>query len=174
MKRKATRISSSSRSGEQEWFNIGHNERKIQARVTFLNNYMPEWRGVIQQHRYDQKHKPISYRPAQDDELQVIAETIRKHRQKGDRYNSIIGKCMAQWKAEFEQQRVEAGPPAPELIAVLVKELFVKLLEKSPSTEELDKFVSLTQSYVASMGNQKAIEKLIQTLILRSDFVYPP
>ena len=157
---------------EQEWFNIGHNERKIQARVTFLNNYMPEWRGVIQQHRYDQKHKPISYRPAQDDELQVIAETIRKHRQKGDRYNSIIGKCMAQWKAEFEQQRVEAGPPAPELIAVLVKELFVKLLEKSPSTEELDKFVSLTQSYVASMGNQKAIEKLIQTLILRSDFVY--
>ena len=157
---------------EREWFNIGHNDRKIQARVTFLNNYMPEWRGVIQQHRYEQKHKPVVYRPAKDDEMQVIAETIRKHRQKGDRYNSIINKCMAEWKAEFEQQRIEAGPPTTELITALVNELFIKLFEKSPSTEEVEKFVSLTQSYVASMGNQKAIEKLIQTLILRSDFVY--
>ena len=29
---------------EKEWFNFGHNERKIQARVTFLKGYMSKWR----------------------------------------------------------------------------------------------------------------------------------
>lgn len=157
---------------EQEWFNFGHNERKIQARVTFLNNYMEEWRGVIKQHRYDQKHKPFVYRAPQSDEMKVITDTILKHRQKGDRFNTIISKCMDQWRKEFKQQRIDAGPPARDVLAALVDQLFVKILERSPTAEETEKFVSLTQSYVASMGNQQAIEKLIQTLILRSDFVY--
>ena len=157
---------------EKEWFNFGHNERKIQARVTFLNNYMAEWRNVIQQQRYEQKHKRLVYRPAQPDEMEVITETILKHRQKGDRFNTIIRKCMAQWQEEFKQQRIEAGPPATELVAALVDQLFVKILERSPTANEVDQFVSLTRSYVSSMGNQQAIEKLIQTLILRSDFVY--
>lgn len=157
---------------EREWFNLGHNERKIQARVTFLNNYMEEWRGVIEQHRYDQKHKPLVYRPAQPDEMKVITDTILKHRQKGDRYNTIISRCMDQWREAFTLRRRDAGPPSTELLTALVDQLFVKLLERSPAPDEAEQFVSLTRSYVASMGNQKAIEKLIQTLILRSDFVY--
>ena len=157
---------------EQEWFNFGHNERKIQARVTFLNNYMEEWRQQIVNHRYEQKHKPVVYRPAQAAEMKVITETILKHRQQGDRFNGIIRKCMTQWEDEFKQQRIASGPPAAETIAELVEQLFVKILERSPAAEETDQFVSLTRSYVKSMGNQQAIEKLIQTLILRSDFVY--
>jgi cytochrome c553 len=157
---------------ENEWFNLGHNERKIQARVTFLNNYMAEWRGVIEQHRYDQKHKPLVYRPAQSDEMKVITDTILKHRRKDDRYNTIISKCMDQWREEFKQQRIDGGPPTAELLTALVNPLFVKILERSPTAEEAEQFVALSQSYVASMGNQKAIEKLIQTIILRSDFVY--
>jgi hypothetical protein len=182
---------------EQEWFNLGHNERKIQARVTFLNNYMVEWRGVIEQHRYEQKYKPFVYRPAQADEMKAITETILKHRRMGDRFNSIINMCMDQWREEFKQQRIDTGPPAIELVTALVDQLFVKLLERSPTVEEVEQFVSLTHSYFGvdvgrallpvhsvpsrragvpvlqqGMGNQKAIEKLIQTLILRSDFVY--
>ena len=157
---------------EREWFNLGHNERKIQARVTFLNNYMEEWRNVIKQQRYDQKHKPLVYRPLSDDEMKVVKDTILRHRRQGDRFNAIISKCMNQWREEFKQQRIDAGPPSTELVTALVDQLFVKLFERPPTAAESDKFVSLTQSYVASMGNQKAIEKLIQTLILRSDFVY--
>ncbi|MDA1164835.1 MAG: DUF1588 domain-containing protein [Planctomycetota bacterium] len=157
---------------ERDWFNCGHNERKIQARVTFLNNYMAEWRNVIDQHRYDEKHRPLVYRPAQPEEMAVMTDTIRKHRRQGDRFNTIINKCLAQWRQEFKQQRIDAGPPDAALTAELVGQLFDKLLERSPTAEEVEQFVSLTQSYVESMGNQKAIEKLIQTLILRSDFVY--
>ncbi len=157
---------------QREWFYFGHNERKIQARVTFLKNYMAEWRGVIEQHRYDQKHKPYVYRSPKEDEMKAITETIRKHRQKGDRFNEVVAKCVEQWRGEFAQQRVEAGAPKAEVLARLVEQLFVKILERSPSAEESQKFVTLTQSYVQSMGNQKAIERLIQTIVLRSDFVY--
>jgi hypothetical protein len=157
---------------EQEWFNFGHDERKIQARVTFLNNYMAEWRKVITQHRYEQKHKLLAYRHAQGDEMKVITETILKHRHQGDRFNTIISKCTAQWDEELKQARIDAGPPGVELVAALVDQLFVTILERSPTADEIDRYVSLTQSYVNNMGNQGAIEKLIQTLMLRSDFVY--
>ena len=157
---------------EREWFNYGHNTRKIQARVTFLKNYMEEWRDVIQRHRYEQRYKPLVYRPPHQEEMQLITEAVRLHRKKGDRFNTIIQKCMSQWREEFRRQRDEAGPPQVSLLATLVDQLFVKILERSPQVDESKQFVSLTQSYVASMGNQKAIEKLIQTLILRSDFLY--
>lgn len=157
---------------EREWFNFGHNERKIQARVTFLKNYMEEWQNQIVQHRYDEKNRRAIYRPASEAEMKVISEAIRKHRQKGDRYNEIIRKCMAQWESEFKQARIDAGPPTTESIAALVDQLFIKVIERSPTAGELDKYVTLTQAYVSNMGHQKAIEKLIQTLLLRSDFVY--
>ena len=95
---------------EKEWFNFGHNKRKIQARVTFLNNYMAEWREQIVRHRYDQKHKPLVYRPAQTDEIKVITDTILKHRKQSDRFNTIISNCMSQWEEELKQARIDAGP----------------------------------------------------------------
>lgn len=104
--------------------------------------------------------------------MAIITEAILKHRKKGDRFNTIISKCMAGWEQEFTQARIEAGPPSDELVGALVDELFVKLLERTPSVEEAKEYASLTRSYVESLGNLKAIEKLIQTLILRSDFVY--
>ncbi len=157
---------------EREWFHFGHNERKIQTRVTFLNGYLAEFRKQIEQHRYEQKHKPLVYRPSKAEEMQAITEAILKHRKKGDRLNTIISKCMTQWEDEFEQARIDAGRPNTELLTALVDQLFVKVLERSPTAEEAGQYLSLMQSYVANMGNQKAIEKLIQTLMLRSDFVY--
>jgi hypothetical protein len=158
---------------EQEWFNFGHNERKIQSRVTFLNGYMAELLENFERHRYEQNHKPLIYRSPQAAEMKIISAAILRHRKKGDRFNGIIIKCMAGWEAEFRQARIEAGPPNDDLIGALVDELFVKLLERSPtSEEEAAKYAVLTRSYIDSLGNLNAIEKLIQTLILRSDFVY--
>ncbi len=114
---------------EREWFNHGHNERKIQARITFLNNYLEELRGQIEQHRYEEKHRPIVYRSLAEAEMQAITQAILQHRRQGDRYNTIIAKCLAQWEVEFEQARIAAGPPSEELVAALVEQLFVKILE---------------------------------------------
>ncbi|WP_197443047.1 DUF1588 domain-containing protein [Lignipirellula cremea] len=157
---------------EREWFNFGHNERKIQARITFLNNYMEEWRGQIRQHRYEEKHRIVEYRPLEESEMQAVTQTLLQHRQPGDRFDALIRQCMAQWTAEFEQARIEAGPPGKELTTELVEQLFVKILERSPTPEETSEYVALTDTYIRSLGNQPAIEKLIQTLILNTEFVY--
>ena len=157
---------------EREWFNFGHNPRTIQSRVTFLNNYMEEWRGVIAQHRYDQKHQPLIYKPRDESEMAIIADAILKHRKQGDRYGEIIDKCMTFWRNRLEHEREKAGPPGDEMVAALVDELFAKILERAPTTEEATEYASLTRSYTGSLGNLQAIKKLIQTLMLRSDFVY--
>jgi len=157
---------------EREWFNFGHNERKIEARITFLNNYMEEWRGQITQHRYDEKHRVLEYRPLEEPEMEAIRQAILQHRNQGDRFNAIIQKCTTQWKAEFEQARIDAGPPSNDLVTALVEQLFVKILERSPAAEEAREYALLTHSYIHSLGHQNAIEKLIQTLILNTEFVY--
>lgn len=157
---------------EREWFNFGHDNRNILARTAFLNKYMDEWRADLIKHNYAAKHKPPEYRPLPPDEMKVVAETILRHRARGDRFNAIIDKCMAQWRRQSDQDLTEAGPPHDKLVAVLVDQLFVKILERTPDPRELDQYVAQTRSYIDEAGNSQAIKKLIETLILRSDFVY--
>ena len=157
---------------QREWFNFGDNERKIQARVTFMMNYMEEWRQQIEQHKYHDRNKPHVYKPRDVAEMAIISETIKKHRQKGDRFNAIIEKCMADWEEGFREEREAAGAPNAEVVKGLVEELFVKIFERLPSPEEAQKYESLAGTFVKSLGRLPAIEKLIQTLILRSEFVY--
>ncbi len=157
---------------ERDWFYMGHNERKIQARVTFLKNYMPEWRGVIKQHRYDQRHKPVTYRALADAEMEVIRTGLRKHRRAGDRYNAVASKCLAEWKSEFERERKMAAPPTSAQIAALIEQCFVKILERKPKREEQLHYEKLTHGFMKQLGRPKAIEKLLQTLVLNTEFVY--
>lgn len=157
---------------EKQWFYAGHNERTIQSRLTFLAGYMEEFRNQIQQHRYEERNKQPVYRRPADAEMEIITQTILKHRKKGDRYHDIVGKCLTQWKAEFKQDLVDAGFPDAEKIDALVSQLFLKIFERMPTMEEADDYAELTRSYIASLGNHEAVGKLIQTLILRSEFVY--
>jgi hypothetical protein len=157
---------------EIEWFNLGHNERTIEARLTFLAGYLEEFRKQILQHRYEQKHKLPVYRARNDEEMTIINRSILRNRKQGDRYNDIIAKCVADWRLEFLNRLSEAGPPEIAKLEALVEQLFVKIFERTPTAIENKKYVELTKTYTSSLGNLKAIEKLIQTLILRSEFVY--
>ena len=157
---------------EKQWFYAGHNERTIQSRLTFLAGYMDEFRNQIQQHRYEERNKQPVYRMPAESEMEIITQSILKHRKKGDRYHEIVGKCLAQWKAGFKQDLVDAGSPDTKKVDTLISQLFVKVFERTPSSEEADAYAALTRSYIESLGNLPAIEKLMQTLILRSEFVY--
>lgn len=157
---------------EKEWFRFGHNERKITARLTFLAGYLEDFRKQIEQHRYKQKYRPPVYRAPSSDEMAVISASLFKHRRKGDRYNEIIGRCIEDWKRGFEQERHAAGLPPQEAIDALVSQLFMKIFERLPAAKEAGQYALLTRDYIKSLGNLPAIEKLIQTLILRSEFVY--
>lgn len=160
------------RNCEREWSNFGHNRRKIQARVTFLRGYMEEWRKQIEQHKYHERNRVREYKPLPDDEMHIVTTALRKFRRKGDTYLSLIDKVMAHWEDGFAKERSQAGPPANELVNSLIIELFNKIYERDPTDSELSKYLPLAQTYLASLGNLKGIQKLIQTLILRSEFVY--
>ena len=156
---------------EKDWFYAGHSSRKIQARVTFMKGYMAD----IKKHMnsgHNKRVQPDIYKPLNESELKVYQSAIQKHRRQGDRYNQIIDRCLAQWEAEFKEQRIQAGPPDVITVKDLVDQLFVKIFERHPNPEELSKYSKLTSSYIQELGNLAAIEKLIQTLILRSEFVY--
>jgi hypothetical protein len=155
---------------ERTWFYFGDHERDIQGRMTILRDYMPEIRSDLGKNR--QKIKPLVYKPLSDDEMAVIKASITKHRNPGEHYVQVIDKCMAEWEQQFVQQRIEAGPPSDELLLALIDQLFVKVLERAPDSEEADEYLSLAKSYVQKLGNIKAIQKLVQTLILSSEFVY--
>lgn len=152
---------------ERDWFVEGVADRTIEGRVAFMRGYMDD---LISRRP---KGKPAApSKPPADAEMAVIRTAILKHRQKGDTHNMIITKCMAGWDEEFKLARQKAGLPTDAVTATLVEQLFTKILERAPSAEEKTEYCSLAKSNFEKLGNEKTIEKLIQTLILRSDFVY--
>ena len=155
---------------ERTWFYFGDHERKIQGRMTLLRDYLSEFREHVEKAR--RKIKPLIYKPLADSEMVVIESAIRKHRNKGDYYGEIIEKCMTDWEQEFEQDRIAAGPPSDQLLSGLVSQLSVQILERPPTTTEADEYLTLSKSYVSKLGKLKAIQKLIQTFILASEFSY--
>ncbi len=138
--------------------------------MTILRDYLPEIREHLVKNR--RKFKPLVYKPLDDAEMDSLRASIMKHRKNGDYYVEIIEKCMADWEQGFERERIAAGPPSDELLSALVDQLCVKILERSPGVAEADEYLALARSYVGKLGNLKAIQKLIQTFILSSEFAY--
>jgi len=157
---------------EKDWFYFGDHPRKIEARITFLQNYMAEWRSQIEQLKYAEREKPPVYKPRSEEEMQAIRAALLKNRKPGDRFKDVIAKSMAQWAAEFEQARIDAGAPPREQVVALVQQLFEKVLERQPTPEETEKYAGLTTSYMVNLGRENAIKKLMQTLLLNTEFVY--
>ena len=150
---------------EREWFYSGLNERNIQARLAFLRGYLDDLLKRMP------SAPSASSKPPADAELAVIRAALRKHRQAGDTYLTVISKCMAEWSDEFRRER-EKTKPTEEAVGKLVEQLFTKIIERTPTVQEQAEYAALTKSYLQKMGNEKAIDKLLQTLILRTDFVY--
>ncbi len=157
---------------EREWFYHGHNKKVIKERVTFLINYMSEFRDIIEKHNYARSKKQPVYKPLVDDEMQVIGSALRKHRKAGDTFQAVIDKCLEEWERKFERQRVAQEVPAAELLDDLVAQTFELVMERSPTKNEVQMFGSLCQKYFESLSRIDAIEKTIQTVMLNTDFVY--
>jgi hypothetical protein len=150
---------------ERDWVNFGVSERTLQLRVAFMHGYMEDLLKKMP------KAPAAQSKPPAEPEMAVIRDALIKHRKAGDTYSAIIAKCLADWSEQFRQER-EKTSLTDETFSKLVDQLFVKILERAPTSPEMAEYVALTKSYVPKTGNENAIERLIQTLILRTDFVY--
>ena len=155
---------------ERQWFYNGDHERTIQGRATILRDYLPEFRERLKEK--GTKIKLRIYKPLADEEMAIIHTAIKAHRKQGDFYTAVIDRCMTHWEEDFRRDRVEAGPPSDELLAELVQQLSLQILERTPDSGEMSDYVALVRSYQKKTGNLKAIQKLIQTLMLSSEFAY--
>jgi hypothetical protein len=155
---------------ERVWFNRGDHERTIQSRMALLREYLPDFRQNAE--AQIKRHKKIDYKPLADEEMAAIRAAIQKHRKKGDHYNNLIDNCFADWQQSFAQQRKDAGPPSSEILTELASQLSKLIIEREPTPAESAEYVALTQSYVEKIGRRKAVQKLIQTFLLSTEFAY--
>lgn len=156
---------------EKTWYDFGDSTLVIQGRIALLNDYVADFRARIAE---DKRAKRIEYKPLDDAEMQAIATAIREHRQQGDRYKQVLEKCLDNWEEQFELARIDAGPPSDALYAEMIDELFQQILERSPEAEEANDYLVLVKGYTDKLGRRKAVQKMIQTLLLTSEFAYRP
>ena len=155
---------------ERTWFFFGDHERTIQGRMALLRDYLPEFRKHVADN--GKKLKVAVGKSPDAAELKVIHASVRELRRPGDHYADLINKCMTGWERQFHQARIDAGPPSDKLLSDLIVQLFVQVLERPPTGTEAAEYLAVSRTYVKELGNLKAIQKLIQTLILTSEFVY--
>ncbi|MFT5522260.1 MAG: cytochrome c553 [Pirellulaceae bacterium] len=158
---------------EKEWFIFGVHEKRLRARVTLMKVLMKQWdMALIYKDVGKGNIRQAAYQPLPDSEMDIVTASILKHRKKGDRYRQIIDKCMNDWEQSLKAERVAAGQADEGQVVELVDELFAKIYERKPTEQETQENIALTHAYMKTLGNQQAIAKLIETLILSSEMVY--
>ncbi len=158
---------------ERDWFNSGVHEKRLLGRIMLMKIMGARWdMSLIYEDVGKQNMALPPYRSLSESEMQVINASIQEHRKKGDRYKYIIEKCMNDWDVSFMADRIAAGQAGEKQIDDLVDELFAKIHEREPTEQEAKENIALTKTYMKTLGNQEAIAKLIETLILSSELVY--
>lgn len=158
---------------ERDWFMEGVVESRIHNRVSMMKAFSVAWdlKGIIKNASNTRYSRPM-YVPLKDAEMTLIVETIKKHRKQGDTHQDIIDKCMADWEASLKAQR-DAMPAADNaLLQELVNQLYVKIYERNPTPDEMKTNISMLKSFMGKLGRQAAISKLIESMILNTEFAY--
>lgn len=153
------------RNCERDWFHYGVDARTIQQRINFMNGYMEDIRKKMT------KPPSAAPKPPAAAELALIRSALQKHRQAGDTYTAIMAKCLAEWSDEFRRER-EKSSPSEAVYNSLVDQAFAKIIEREPTPQEKAEYLKFLKSYVPKVGTEKAIERLLQAILLRTDFVY--
>ena len=157
---------------EGDWVRQGVSAFRIHNRITIMKVFWDHWDMELI-YREARKRSPApEYRPLNDEEMRVIAATIKKHRKKGDSYQAIIEKCVSDWTAAFKKERESAAGADEAGIKALIDELYARILERPPSESERAENGELLKLFMAKIGRQQAMAKLIESLILNTEFAY--
>jgi hypothetical protein len=158
---------------ERDWCREGVTDYLIQNRITTMKLFYDTWdMNRFYLHVKNGNFAAPKYMPLNHAEMAVITETIKKNRKQGDRHQQIIEKCFADWKVSFKKERESAGSADETLIHQLINELYVQILERMPTNSELAENIRQLKLYMAKLGRQKAIGKIIESLVLSTEFAY--
>ena len=158
---------------ERDWYMEGVTDYRIQNRIVTMKLFYDTWdMNRLYSHIQKGNVGAPKYVPLEDAEMTVLAETIKKHRQPGDRQHQIIDKCLADWDASFQAKREAAGGADQKRMTQLIVELYARIFERQPTDGEITKNVEQFQLYSGKLGRQKAIGKLVESMVLSTEFAY--
>jgi hypothetical protein len=161
------------RQSERDWDIEGVTDYRIQNRIITMKLFYDTWdMDRLYNHVKNGNFAAPKYVPLDDAEMSVIAKTIKKHRQQGDRHLEIIDKCMADWEASFKAEREAAGGADQALMTELIVELYAQIFERRPSDAEIAENIEQFKLYEGKLDRQQAIAKLIESLVLSTEFAY--
>lgn len=158
---------------ERDWFYEGVTAYRVKNRIVTMKLFFDTWdMALLYDHIKQGNFGPPKYAPLSGSEMSAITNAIKKHRQRGDRHHDIINKCMADWQASFNAQNESASGANEKLLTNVIEELFAKIFERQPSLEELAQNKSQLKLYMNKLNRQQAIAKLIESLVLSTEFAY--
>ena len=158
---------------ERDWCREGVTDYRIHNRITTMKLFYDTWdMNRLYLHVKNGNFSPPKYMPLNDADMTVITKTIKKHRKQGDRHHRIIEKCLADWQAAFRAERESAGGADETLIAPFLMELYAQIFERNPTDSELAENIEQFKLYASKLDRQKAIAKLIESLVLSTEFAY--
>lgn len=158
---------------ERDWNMEGVVESRIINRIGMMKAFKVTWdiEGIIRKSS-DNRYARPKYVPLNDAEMQTIVASVKKHRKKGDSYQAIIDKCMSDWKSSMKAERDAMPAPNKDQLANLIVQLYSKIFERRPTDAELEKNIAVLTSFMDKLDRQSAIAKLIESLVLNTEFVY--
>ena len=158
---------------ERDWYVEGVSDYRIKNRIMTMKLFYDTWdMNLLYQHVKNGSFGPAKYVPLADAEMAVIAETIKKHRKPGDRYQEIISKCMEDWSESFKVEREVAGGADETLMNQLIVELYERIFDRKPAVTELAENREQFKLFMDKLDRQQAIAKLIESLVLSTEFAY--
>ena len=158
---------------ERDWFRAGVTDYRIKNRITTMKLFYDTWEmDKLYLHVKNGNFALPKYSPLSVEEMSVINRAIKKHRSKGDHYQEIIDKCLNDWESSFKVEHEVAAQSDDSVIHPLIAELYKKIFERDPIASEFDDNTILFKIYLEKLGPQKAIGKLVESLILNSEFAY--
>ncbi|MGY8749811.1 MAG: DUF1588 domain-containing protein [Pirellulales bacterium] len=158
---------------ERDWYMEGVTDYRIQNRIATMKLFYDTWdMNRLYSHVKNGNFVVPEYAPLKDTEMAGIKQAIKKHRKQGDRFHQIIDKCLADWNASFKAQREAAGGDELILLEQLTLELYENIFERSPTDTETVDTVQQLRLYMDKLDRQKAIGKLIESMLLSTEFAY--
>ena len=157
---------------ERDWFVQGVPNHRIRNRVELMKLFWDHWDMELIYSEAKKRGSAPAYKPLEDAEMQVIAGTIRKHRKKGDPYQAILKKCMSDWTDSFKRERTSEAGVSDAQINAMIDELYARVFEREPSEAERAENRGLLKLLMGNLERQQAIGKLVESLILNTEFAY--
>lgn len=160
------------RQAERQWFIEGVSAFRIQNRITLMKVFWDHWDMNLIYREARKRADPPVARLLDEAEMEVVAAAIRKHRKKGDTFREIMEKCLADWDEAFLRKSASAAGADEARIEAMIDELYVQIFERFPTDSERAENRELFRLFLAKVDRQQAIAKLIESLILNTEFAY--